>query len=396
MREPEVQIGNSGLGVCAEGTLQSMFSSPILPEPHSGGVSCRRSPRQRIERLVYADFGPGNGGFAINLSEGGIAFQGIRPLQKNEIIRVKFKLPATNDTVETTGQVVWLNELGKGGGLQFIDLPEELRHPIIHWMSLQTKPNNRGESMPVGARQVEKKETHPLPPLPPEAQLAIAASKVETNSIAPSPPSVVSPRRVTDAALRSDLTAEPFNPTDTSQAKLPGAGAKPTWIMPFTIGVISSAAIIIAIMYILGVISVQFRLPQKTSGENPAPSVTGSGVANAPESPSEKTLIDKSATNRSTPGRAALRVPSATRTRVPYVGHVPPELQLPELSTAITATSIKFIGAVVLMFVLVILGATGGRVMSDQRNRSLKRIVGWALIVIAVGALRYLLSGNMP
>jgi len=164
IHEPEVQIGNSGLGVCAEGTLQSMLSSPILPEPHSGGVSSRRSPRQRIETLVYADFGPGNGGLAINLSERGIAFQGIRPLQKDEIIRVKFKLPATNDTVETTGQVVWLNELGKGGGLQFIDLPEELRHPIIHWMSLQTKPNNRGESVQLAPGRSKRKKLTPYRP----------------------------------------------------------------------------------------------------------------------------------------------------------------------------------------------------------------------------------------
>src|ERR1700674_1245012 len=111
-----------------------MLSIPKTTEPANGDVHKRRAARQRIETLAYADLGPDNGGFSINVSEMGMAFQGIQPLEKHEVICIKFKLPGMNEVVETKGQVIWLNDLGKGGGLEFIDLAEESRLLINHWL----------------------------------------------------------------------------------------------------------------------------------------------------------------------------------------------------------------------------------------------------------------------
>src|ERR1700730_7624555 len=135
-----------------------MLSSPKIAETAAAERPKRRSPRQTIESLVYAHFGPGNGGFPINLSEGGMAFQGIQPLQKDGIIRVRLKVPGSNNAAETSGRIAWLNELGTGGGLEFIDLPEEFRGPVMHWMALLAETSNQDESISADAQQFEKKE----------------------------------------------------------------------------------------------------------------------------------------------------------------------------------------------------------------------------------------------
>ena len=138
-----------------------MHSVPIMDDPTREGVPRRNSSRQRIDTLVYADFGPGNGGFPINLSKDGMGFQGIQPLEKGQVICVKFKLPATTEFVEISGQVVWLNELGKGGGLQFTEVTDESRQAIQKWLSSQVETENHEDDAPIRARQSEQKPQRP-------------------------------------------------------------------------------------------------------------------------------------------------------------------------------------------------------------------------------------------
>src|SRR6202011_468336 len=90
----------------------------------------RLRARQRIDQLTYANFGPGNGGIVMNLSEGGLSFQGIGAVHKGQLINLSFKLPGTGSQIEAYGEVVWSNDSGKGGGLRFVDLSEEARQRI--------------------------------------------------------------------------------------------------------------------------------------------------------------------------------------------------------------------------------------------------------------------------
>lgn len=77
-----------------------------------------------------------------------MAFQGILPLQKDQVIQTRFKLPGLKDPVEATGLVVWLNGLGKGGGLRFVELAEPSRDLIRNWVSLA----NPGQRMNLSER----------------------------------------------------------------------------------------------------------------------------------------------------------------------------------------------------------------------------------------------------
>jgi hypothetical protein len=84
---------------------------------------------------VYAYLGEGNGGFPIDLSEDGMAFQGVIPFQKDQSICVVFKLDGIDELVAANAKVVWLSDTRKGGGLQFVNMTEFSRSLIQQWIS---------------------------------------------------------------------------------------------------------------------------------------------------------------------------------------------------------------------------------------------------------------------
>ena len=116
--------------------MTTMAAPPIVERPASTKTP-RRVARHRVAGLLYLDLGSENGGFPINISEDGMAFQGIKPLEQDQEICVKFKLDGIDEMVTATARIVWLTETRKGGGLQFIDLPEASRRQINEWIALQ-------------------------------------------------------------------------------------------------------------------------------------------------------------------------------------------------------------------------------------------------------------------
>lgn len=242
-----------------------MHSVPIMDDPAREGVPRRSSFRQRIDTLVYADFGPGNGGFPINLSKDGMAFQGIQPLDKGQVICVKFKVPATTEIVEISGQVVWLNELGKGGGLQFTEVTQESREAIQKWLASMVDAENQEHGAPVRAPESEQKPHRPAATI----ELVVREANTALKTAGAAPRSVLSSITAVEvnagnkpAGPASRATAERANPR--------GPETKRSWIMPFAIGMFASAIIMAAVLSFYGVISIQFRWPQKLTGETAA------------------------------------------------------------------------------------------------------------------------------
>ena len=136
--------------------------------------------------MVYADLGPDNGGFPINVSEEGLAFQGIQPLEMDQVVPIKFKLPGIEHFVSATGQVAWVNDSRKGGGLRFIDLPDNDRRVITGWLSLQaqhaTAPATIKQKPRVTAAKVQVKEAEPLKAVPVAANCEEVAPKSEASA----------------------------------------------------------------------------------------------------------------------------------------------------------------------------------------------------------------------
>ncbi len=115
----------------------------------------RRHARQRIKSLSYLDLGPGNGGIVLNISEGGLAVQAVGIFIDNPLLRIDFQLPQSDEQLAASGQVAWTCESTREAGIQFVDLPEEVRTQIREWVSKQAP---QAEPQAEGGTAREKKK----------------------------------------------------------------------------------------------------------------------------------------------------------------------------------------------------------------------------------------------
>jgi hypothetical protein len=89
----------------------------------------RRAPRAKW--LTDINFEPSNGGIVLNVSEGGLCFHSIAPIQRTTPIR--FSLSLHNQRIHAAGELAWIDETEKTGGLRFTILPAEVREEIRNW-----------------------------------------------------------------------------------------------------------------------------------------------------------------------------------------------------------------------------------------------------------------------
>jgi PilZ domain/Gram-negative bacterial TonB protein C-terminal len=95
----------------------------------------RACPRTNSPRLTYIDLGDGNGGIALNISEGGLAITAAGTLFEDYFPNIRFQLPKVTGWIETSGRVIWTSGSKKGAGICFEGLTEVDRERIRHWIS---------------------------------------------------------------------------------------------------------------------------------------------------------------------------------------------------------------------------------------------------------------------
>ncbi len=104
----------------------------------------RRSPRQKIEALVYLQFGiAALPGLILDLSAHGLSLQAAEPLPAVHKIPLRFVLPGTSHMVEGTGEVIWCDDEGRAGML-FSHLTADSRKYLRNWL------NKRGSQKATG------------------------------------------------------------------------------------------------------------------------------------------------------------------------------------------------------------------------------------------------------
>jgi protein TonB len=115
----------------------------------------RAHSRQKIQSLTYVELGNGNGGIALNVSEGGMTVVAAQPLDAEGSIDIALQLPQTRKRLQVKGEIRWLSESRKEAGLQFIDLSAEALEDIRAWMTREASPEPLDESIynMSGARQ---------------------------------------------------------------------------------------------------------------------------------------------------------------------------------------------------------------------------------------------------
>ena len=98
-----------------------MFSVPSIADELRKRER-RSRPRRCCGVFDYTEFGPENGGILLDLSEGGLGFQGVAVVVEGQGIHLKFTLPGTSALIEADAEVARCNHLRTGGGLRFVNL----------------------------------------------------------------------------------------------------------------------------------------------------------------------------------------------------------------------------------------------------------------------------------
>jgi hypothetical protein len=93
--------------------------------------SRRQYRRKTLNPLPYINLPSGNGGLVLDISEQGLRFRAIAPLEKSGPIPFSFK--SNSNLIAGTGELVWFDETKKTGGLRFTQLPYEALEQIRKW-----------------------------------------------------------------------------------------------------------------------------------------------------------------------------------------------------------------------------------------------------------------------
>ena len=99
------------------------------------GRDRRICARQQVKSLAYLDIGADNGGIVLNISETGVAVHAVSVLPAEPLVDLRLQLPRSSKRLETKGKVAWTSGTKKEAGVEFIDLPEEVRLEIRDWLA---------------------------------------------------------------------------------------------------------------------------------------------------------------------------------------------------------------------------------------------------------------------
>jgi len=95
----------------------------------------RKFPRKKPDQLSYVNLENDNGGMLLDLSESGLGFHVVSPLDSPYgKLRFWFSVKSI-DRIEAYGELIWADETRKSGGVKFVDLPESALKQIRAWLA---------------------------------------------------------------------------------------------------------------------------------------------------------------------------------------------------------------------------------------------------------------------
>jgi hypothetical protein len=114
--------------------------------------------RKKPDQLVYLELGSGNGGMLLSISEDGFRFRAVSPLRPNGLMPFAFSFDGSR-RLQGIGEVEWLEDDGKSGGMRFAEVSAEFRSAIDQWLALDS-PRSRParEVTPAAATSLDTME----------------------------------------------------------------------------------------------------------------------------------------------------------------------------------------------------------------------------------------------
>ena len=111
-----------------------MSNTPQGAEPPLAIVNRRLYARRPVPSLAYIDLSENNGGIILNISEGGLAVTSAAPVDIDGPARMRLQIPSSSDWLETSGEIAWISESKRKGGIRFVNLSEDARNRIRGWI----------------------------------------------------------------------------------------------------------------------------------------------------------------------------------------------------------------------------------------------------------------------
>src|SRR5579864_1017848 len=87
----------------------------------------RKAPRVQVESIVLIDIGEDNAGTISDISEGGLCFQAVAPVDAGATVYFRLR---PDDRSQGRGRVAWTDESQTRGGLSFTELSVHTREQI--------------------------------------------------------------------------------------------------------------------------------------------------------------------------------------------------------------------------------------------------------------------------
>jgi PilZ domain-containing protein len=122
----------------------------------------RLTPRTKLVEIAYIGMGPENGGLVLDVSDGGLSFHSVAPVQQAETIRFLLSLRG-HSRIEGAGEVVWTNEMKTVCGLRFTSLSAGAREYLNNWtdQSRMAQRASRGKVVSLAPRPAPEAEESP-------------------------------------------------------------------------------------------------------------------------------------------------------------------------------------------------------------------------------------------
>jgi hypothetical protein len=88
--------------------------------------------RKPLQELAYLSLPSNNGGVLTDISEGGLGFHAIGPVEAVGPLHIRFAIDSA-ERITAVGELAWRDASGKIGGLRFTRLPDGVREKIRAW-----------------------------------------------------------------------------------------------------------------------------------------------------------------------------------------------------------------------------------------------------------------------
>ena len=101
----------------------------------------RMQERKQPERMVFCKLGGEESGSILNLSENGLCFESITPIEEKDLLQLHLSVDL-NSAIEATGQMAWIDSAKRTLGLRFLELSAPAREQIRAWLSDTSTPSS--------------------------------------------------------------------------------------------------------------------------------------------------------------------------------------------------------------------------------------------------------------